>query len=69
MEQQRHTEEQLNELKNQHNQFIKESNEQKQKLELQLSELNKNLLQVFNMSYYNYSSSTVELSIFRTDVM
>jgi hypothetical protein len=36
----------LDKIKNEHNQLIKEYEEQKEKLEIQLGELNNNLLQV-----------------------
>jgi ABC-type transporter Mla subunit MlaD len=45
-EEQRHAEEQLNKIKSEYDQLIKESDDQKQKLERQLNEVNNNLSQV-----------------------
>jgi ABC-type transporter Mla subunit MlaD len=46
LEEQQNTEKQLNKIKNEYNQLIKEYEEKKEKLEIQLGEVNNNLLQV-----------------------
>ena len=51
-EEKQHAESELNKIKTEYDQLIKEYDEQKQNLEIQLGEVNQNLLQVIKMVYF-----------------
>jgi hypothetical protein len=69
LEEQQNNEEKLNKMKNEHNQLIKKYEEEKDKLEIQLGEMNNNLLQVSETLSQSNQTANVERKKFEKQIV
>jgi len=69
LEEQQNNEEKLNKIKNEHNQLIKKYEEEKDKLEIQLGEINNNLLQVSETLSQSNQTANVEREKFEKKIV
>jgi len=69
LEEQQRNEEKLNQIKNEHNQLIKEYEEKKQNLEIQLGEVNNNLLQVSESLSQSNQTANLEREKFEKQIV